>query len=278
MKKFAENFILKRGNNIFIGIVVWIIIFLLAKFLVYDGSFERNSSMGNIVYYLFLFGSGALVWSSKVTVPPRLKRHLIDVFGASTEIWLPEGWYLSFFLFKLDDQNETITKERDKIEVGPFPFTDKKGKKLIGFVTGIYEVGSTPAEMESFKLMKQDEIQRDLKTYLERSFLRKFQPKDFDEIRGNEKLILPHSELSAYGVNFVHVDPVVISGNMDQDDFNYQFGRLKIIKLNDFRNQTGRSSLTPDELRKIDDEILVELNRVKKIITDSPLLGRYDIT
>lgn len=278
MKKFAENFILKRGNNIFIGIVVWIIIFLLSKFLVYDGSFERNSFMGNIVYFVFLFGSGALVWSSKATVPPRLKRHLIDVFGVSTEIWLPEGWYLTFFLFRLDDQNETITKERDKFEVGPIPFNDITGKKLLGFVNVIYQVGETEEEMRDFKLMKQDEIQKDLQTYTQRRFIRTFAPLNYEtEIRGKEHTIFIAEDLKIYGVNFKYVETMVVSGNMDQDDFNSQFGRLKTIKLRDFKTQTGRDNLTPEELRKIDDQILLELNRIKKIITDSPLLGRYDV-
>lgn len=276
MKNFAENWIANKDNNKFLGVVVWVIISLLSILLIYNNLPIESILIRKMLLILFLIGPLMLVWSSRLTVDPRIEEHLVDIWGESTEVYLTEGWYLTFFLFKFDE-GETKDLEREKIRVGPVEFTDVDDKLVVGFVTAIWYPGDTEQEKKAFKNMKESEIVTNLQEYLIHSLTHTFSNKKFRDVKGQEHVHFKASELQFSGVRFSEVNPMLLSGNPTQDDFNAQFARLKGIKIKEFKDLTGRNTLLPKELKEIDDQILLELNRIRKIITDSPVLGRYDI-
>lgn len=267
MKKFFKLIIQVKSINYLTAVILTVLIFITLNSIFQNiDSVERSQGWFKTIIYLACLASAcAIVWITKVDVPQRTSIPLLDFSGAETDLEISSGVRFLFYIFSLDS-HESIGKERDKIEVGPIEFNDVNGKKLRGFVTAIWEAGKTPELRQNFILMKADKLEPDLKSYLERTFIRTFTKKDyFTDIRGKEDMHLQPQEVKIYGVNFVEIDPVVTSGNLEQDDYEYRYDTLTEKKKKKFPQG---HHFTNEELSKIHQEVSTTLGRAKLVINE----------
>ncbi len=271
MKWFAKNFILNPNGNYLLAVGLFVGLFLFLKFLYPTENF--------FLYAFYVVLSFLLVWKSKFTVPPRKRQHLIDFVGEETNVWIQSTTRFHFYLFRLDDKLETHDLERDKIEVPAFEFNDVRKKKCVGALTAIWKIGDSDEAKENFKLMKTESMKEDLITYLKRSAIRQFSQKTLEEIQKDAHIFLnTDPEVKMYGVVFSHIDPVVLSGNMTQDDLNaFEQELFERFKLEyGYAANTPNNDIPKAQLDKIHDRIEVQTKLAKKIIGNAKPLVRYD--
>lgn len=257
-----------KALNYPIAGIVWILSFILLFY------FCQHVGLNGNFWFISCVVVGAIIAFGDRKNIPMMKRRKLMLLGTETEEWLETGNYFLFWIWSTSLE-ETQTHERDKIIVEPFVFNDCTGKKLLGSINAIWVVGDSAQDKENFKFMDAKTMEEDLKSYLKAKFISVFSTKKYEEgIRGQEHLHFKADDLKVYGVIFKELHSLVLSGNPDQDDVNAQSNRLLEQKMALYG---PNYKFSHDELKEINKEIMVQLGKAKQIITNSALLGRYDV-
>lgn len=261
---FQKSFLTDKTANYCISIIVAFLLFIILHFFVF-----KSLSDSRFVFFLELGFSIIFVGSSKLETETRKKRPILGWDKSDTGFWLNSGLIFGLHLYSLDT-HEVISIERDKVEIGPLEFNDVNGKKLKGWLTVIWEVGDTEEYKKNYKLLKQETFEEDVKTLLQRVFLRSCTQKAYPAIKAEEHLLIKESDLKVYGIKISHADPLVLSANMDQDDLNNY-----AVELTQ-KYKEMYPTLKDSEIAQMVD---VRLKLVKKVILNSnaPTVNRFDI-
>lgn len=267
----------KSYNYPFAGIV-WIVFFLLFYFLCsyvgLDGKLWTISS----------FISGAIVAFGDRTMVPLLNRGLLTFNGEEAKdsdgksVWLDSGMYFTFWIFKVSLKESHSTEENDVI-VPVFDCQDRTGKGLKADANGGYEIPDNLRD--NYKMQNEHTIKSDLSSLIRQTTMRICGSEEYlNGLLGKDIGLMIRNDYSfqcetgRYGVSFHKMHVTVVSANLSQDDFNAQFDRLV---------EREKAAYGPNyhfshkELQDIKDDVKVRLNRSKQIISNSPMVGRFDV-
>lgn len=235
----------------------------------------QNYTWKKITLLLILVGSGLFVWeSSKFTVPPMGSVQLLFL-GEQTGIWLEEGDYFIWFhelgLIKLQ-LDEAQSHEINDIYVDTFETRDINGKMIKCKIDGDWVI----ADHDRYKLIKATDIKRNLTSGLEKAVTTFTGSKEFeadllgknhgDDINDNT---FRNRMRSRFGIEFENIDCIIISGDLVQDNLNNYRD-----KLTD-KYKTKHPTMSDKEISEL---VEVQLKLAKKVISNSPLVNRYDVT
>ncbi|NVN97521.1 hypothetical protein HXX01_04845 [Candidatus Nomurabacteria bacterium] len=265
----------KSFNYPFAG-SVFLVIFLL--------SFWLGSMVGihNKLFTILCFLSGIIIAFGHTTRVPILKKGLLLFNGEEVRIskdksvWLSPGMYFTFFLFSISLKELQDMEERDVI-VPPFRCQDSNFKNLAAEANGDWEI----VEHDKFKKQKEKKMKSNLSSLIKRSIIRICGGLEYgrDILTGNvSKLVLADpifkEECERYGISFYNLIIEVISANLEQDDLNAYMDQLDKKAR---KNYPLGHPFTHEENQDIQANLQVQLKIARRIITNSAIVGRYDI-
>jgi hypothetical protein len=271
-----ERYISNKFNNYCVTVVVAVVVFLIMEIIYHlTGTYDAQSIFWKRFTLLaMLVGSGYLVYEVSYYRVLPMQRVQVLFLGEQTGIWLEEGIYFIWFhglgIFGLQE-DEAHSHEKNDVYVPPFETRDQKGKKVVCHIDADWEI----IDSDIYKLIKADDMPRNLNSALTKEANNHIGSREFvkdllghnhgDDINNATFKARMHSR---FGINFSHIDCIVMSGDLAQDN------------LNNYRNElTAKFKRTHKTLgdKEIAELVEVQLKLVKKIISNAPLINRNDV-
>lgn len=272
--KITEIISNKTINYPFAGIV-WIICSLLLHWLcIYVG-------LDNKFWLTLSFITGAIFAFGDRTHVPILSRGLVtfndeEVKDGDDSLWLDPGMYFTFFLFKINNKEAQKTERRDVV-IAPFECQDKNRFGLTAEANGDWII----IQNDTFKKQDESKMESNLLSLVRRSIIRVFATLDFDnEIKGKELGSIVEKdptfvkECKKYGIEFHNLIVDCVPSDLKQENLN-AYAR-KLFNEEKAKYPAGHP-FTHKEIQDINETVQVQIGKAKKIISNSPLMGRFDI-
>lgn len=271
-----ENFIFKDKGNNYLFTVASIIILYFVILLTINLGLKWNHSFWKLVSFLV---SIILITTRNQTIPIMTKKKVLFM-GEETGLWIGPGfWFIPFFLSTAESEIQKI--EKKDVVVPVFQCQDKKGKVLNVEANGDWKIGETPEEEDKYKNQDAEAMPGNLRNLIKRTAIRVCGKLVYkDEIMGEnvgEKVLIDEiftRECRKYGIEFHNLLIEAVAANLEQENLNSYHDEL----LEKEKSQYPQGHIfTHEELQDIEDRIQVKLKVARKIITNSALLGRYDV-
>lgn len=269
------NIIANKSINYPFAGIVWILVSFIFWFLFLYVGFEGR-------FFLILsFIGGAVIAFGHRTRVPILSRGLLlfngeEVTSNGNSVWLEPGMYFTFFIFSVSEEEAQHTEKRDVV-VTPFVCQDKNGKNLYVEANGDYEI----VDNDNFKVHVEENMLSNLQSLIKRSIIRVFARLDFfEDIQGKDVCAVIQEdpvykrECKKYGIHFHNLIADAISKDLEQENSNYYYNKLYQEEVNKY---PPNHQFTHDEIKDINETVQVRIGKAKKIVTNSPLLGRFDV-
>lgn len=268
-----------KSINYPLAAVVWIvasmIFYILFRYVNLDGKF----------WILLSFVSGTIIAFADKDKVEILTVGLLQFNGEEVKdengnsVYLDPGWYFTFFFFSINKKESQKMEKRDVI-VSALNCQDKGGLVLTAEANGDWVIAADGHD--KFKEQDESKMESNLSSLVRRSIIRVFATLDFEtEIKGKDlgDKIQNHDpvfkkECNKYGINFYNLIVDAIPFNLGQENLNSY--SKKLFEQEKAKYPAGYK-FTHQEIRDIEETIQVKLGQSKKIITSSPLLGRYDV-
>lgn len=257
--------------------LLWIVISLFLYILCYwvglTGKF----------WVILSFFSGAIIAFGDRSRVPILTAGLLLFNGEEVKdekgdsIYLDPGMYFTFFIFSFSEKESQKMEKRDVV-IPAFNCQDKRRLGLTAEANGDWLI----VDHDKFKDQDESKMESNLSSLVRRSIIRVFATLDFEtEIKGKDlgDKIQNHDpvfkrESEKYGIIFHNLIVDAIPSDMKQENLNSYSKKL-------FEEEKAKypvdHKFTHQEIRDIEETIQVKLGQAKKIITNSALLGRYDV-
>lgn len=263
----------KNINQPFV-IVVWIIVFSLLCFLL-----GLNHWINKLSVIIALAISGMVAFGDKANVEILTRTQLLFL-GQETGVWLQPGPYYLFWIFTLA-VSETIKDERKDTVVTSVKCQDQNGMVLLAEFNGDWAIIDTDVARRKYELQDAGLMKTNLESLARRTLIRVIGTLEYkthilgqdlgDKVKND--LIFKRECEHTYGIVYTNAIADAISANMDQEAINAYYRALMIEERAKYPNN---HQFTHAELQDIEANIQVKLNKAKKIITNSPLLGRFE--
>jgi hypothetical protein len=259
--------------------VVWIVVsmifYILFRYVNLDGKF----------WILLSFLSGAIIAFADRDKVAILTVGLLQFNGEEVKdengnsVYLDPGWYFTFFFFSINKKESQKMEKRDVV-IPAFNCQDKSRLGLTAEANGDWVIADDGHD--KFKEQDESKMESNLSSLVRRSIIRVFATLDFEtEIKGKDlgDKIQNHDpvferECSKYGIIFHNLIVDAIPSDMRQENLNSYSKRL-------FEEEKAKYPVgykfTHQELRDIEETIQIKLGQARKIISNSPLLGRFDV-
>lgn len=261
------------------AVLVWVLVSLIFIWLCYLVDFSGK------FWKIISIIAGAVVAFGDTTRVPILSAGLLlfngeEVKSGKNSVWLSPGMYFTFYLFKVSQKEAQVMEKRDVI-IHSFDCQSKDGKVITAEANGDWFISNNPEAEDIFKLQDESKMEGNLQMLIKRTTLRVCGGLDYyKEILGENigenvlKDDIFKRECKRYGIEFHNLLIQVLAKDLNQENINTYSDELR----KKFKKEFPKNhKFTSEELEKIDEKIQVQLKLAKKIITDSPLLGRYDI-
>ncbi len=284
MKKLAKEIVFHKWSNYLTAVLISFLLFIILYFVLY-GRIQSKIETTHIVDLVAFFGLLAVsigaVYGSKLISPPRRKRHLIDIFGEETEVWITGTTRFGFYLFHFDIGSQTISVEEDEIIVTTI-CADRKGKLIEMRLSGVWRVGKHNWQMTNFKKLDENRQENEVifSNMLDRANVRLGGRKEFwSQIHGKDlhKSILNDpifvEDKNDYGIEFPSLSLTVKSADQATDNFNAQYDRELAKYMSKY--PIGYK-FTHKELKEASDLIFAKLGRAKMLIVRGGAIVRTD--
>lgn len=264
----------KAINYPFAGIV-WILVSLIFWFLFLSVGFDGK------FFVVLSFMGGAVIAFGHTTRVPILSRALLlfngeEVKSGNDSVWLEPGMYFTFFIFSVSEAEAQHTEKRDVV-ITPFVCQDKKGKNLLVEANGDFEI----VDNDNFKIHKEENMLTNLQSLIKRSIVRVFARLDFfTEIKGKDVCAVIQQdpvyirECKKYGIHFHNLIADAIPKDLEQENSNYYYDELYQEEV---KKYPPNHQFTHEEIKDINETVQIRIGKARKIVTNSPLLGRFDI-
>lgn len=275
MKKTINESIASQAN-ILIAVFVWIAGFLLLYIgMRLNGLDNKLMIMGALlVSAIFAFGD-----YDRVAI---LKNKMLLFRGTETGERADPGFYFTFWFWSLDTKEEQTIENLDVV-IPAFQCQDKTGKSLTCEGNGDWHVDDST---ENFKLHNASKMEGNLTSLVKRTIKRVLGSLPYrtttgvGQIQGEElgsKISgdpIFQAECTKYGVQFHNLIVDAIASDLAQENINSYYDELYEKELKKY--PVGHT-LTHQQQEEIEARIQIKVNRAKKIISNAPLLGRFDV-
>lgn len=286
MKKLAQGMIHDKWMNYLTAVVVAFLLFLLLYLGIYGnllGSKINTTHVSDLfAFWVSLIIGVQVVFMSKLTAPPRISKHLIDIMGEETDVWITGTTRFCFYLFHFDSGSQTVSTEEDEIIV-EVPCADAKGKLLSTRISGVWVAGDTDIERQNFKRLKDQNEKNEVLfgNVLDRAAVRFTGSKDFwNQIHGKRDLHIEimndptfKQDCMDYGIRFPSLSLMIKSGDQATDNFNAQY-ESELIKLQG--KYPTNHKFTHEEIKEMSDLIFIKLGRAKQLVVRGGAIVRAD--
>lgn len=259
------------------AVLVWVISFLILRFFINLAGFPDSDNktytiIELIVSALFAFGDNSTI--------PILTRKKLLFLGQETGVWLDPGFYFLFWIFSLAE-GETQKDERKDTIVEGVKCQDKNGKVMIADANGDWAIGNDEESRQKYLLQPEDKMKTNLESLVKRTLVmvlggRVYKTHILGQDLGSEILKNPKfiEECGRYGIVYTNMIAVAIAFNMDQEAINSY--HEEVLAAQKAKYPTGHK-FTHKELQEIEENVQVIIGKARRIITNSALLGRYDV-
>ena len=264
-----------KGNN-YLFAAVSIIILYFVILLTFNWGFKWYHPFWRFISFV---ASIILVATRNQTIPIMTKKKVL-LAGEETDIWIGPGfWFIPLFFSTAESEVQKV--EKKDIVVPIFQCQDKKGKVLNVDANGDWKITETPEAEDRYKNQDAEAMPDNLRFLIKRTAERVCAKMIYkDEILGEnvgEKVLedtIFIRECNKYGIAFTNLLITAIAANLDQENLNAYHDELLEKEKSEY--PVGHI-FTHQELQDIEDRIQVKLKVARKIITNSALLGRYDV-
>lgn len=257
--------------------IVWVslsyLLFRFCSYVEWTGDF----------WIIISFIAGAIIAFGDRTYVPILSRGLLIFNGEEVKkkngssVWLSPGMYFTFFIFSTSIKEAQKMERRDVI-ILPFNCQDTGRFGLTAEANGDWKI----TDHDAFKEQDESKMESNLVSLVRRSIIRVCATLDFDnDIKGQDlgdKIIRDTvfiRECRKYGITFHNLIADAIPSDLTQENLNAY--AKKIFNEEKAKYPVGYV-LSHKEIEEIEDRVQVRLKIAKKIITNSALLGRYDVS
>ncbi len=195
---------------------------------------------------------------------------------AGESVWVKPGMYFTFWIFTLAPGEVQDMEIQDCI-VPPFN-CQCKDKGITIEANGDWKI----VDHDKFKKQKADKMEDNLISLIRRTLIRVCGPRLYTtQILGTNlgDLVIAETnfkkQCAMYGVEFENMIADAFPSDLKQENLNSYSDEL-------FKTEKAKygvnHNLTRDEIKEINEIIQVKLGQAKKIITNSPVINRNDIT
>lgn len=259
------------------AVLVWVIAFLFFYFLCWG--VDLTGRFWSFVCLIV----GALVAFGDTNRVPILSESLLLVNGQEVKdeygnsVWVSPGFYFTFWIFSFAEGEHQDMEVRDVIV--PAFSCQCLNKGITVEANGDWEISEH--RHDNFKKQKADKMEANLISLIKRTLIR------ICGIRNYEKEILNNNlgdavltdpffqrECQKYGIEFENMIVDVVPSDLKQEQLN-SYAR-ELFKEEKKKYPVGYT-LTKEDIKEINEAIQVRLGQAKKVITNSPVVGRFDI-
>ncbi len=277
MKKSIDKVIASEAN-LLIAVLLFIAIFFVFLLALKADNWNHNKFflLANIIV-------SAITAFGDYDSVDILSTRLLLFRGTETGIRAKPGFYFTFWFWRLSVA-EGQSKEKFDLEIPSFRCQDKKSKVLKSGGSGRWKIRE---DSEQYKLQDAKTIPLTLVILVQKTAMRltatllyRSDDSDKPQIMGEdlgEKILIDDiftSECEKLGIEFTSLILDAIAENLEQENINSYTEELIAIEKSRYREP---ENLTHEQLEDIRSSVQVQIGRARKIITDSPILGRYDI-
>ena len=274
MEKLISDKSINYPFAVFVWVVTSLVFYFLCQFVDLDGKF----------WTILSFISGAIIAFGDRTQIPILTTGLL-LFNKTEEVknkdgnsvWLEPGMYFTFFIFSTS-KKEHQKKEKQDVIVEPFVCATKSINILVE-ANGDWKISDDGHD--KFKEQDESKMESNLESLVRRTLIRVCSALDFhSEIKGkdlgnqirHDPIFL--RECNKYGIEFYNLIVDAIPSDLATENLNAYSKQL--FNEEKLKYPAGYV-FSHKEIEEIEQRIQVRLKTAKKIITNSPLLGRYDV-
>lgn len=256
--------------------IMWILLsLLLVAFCSYVGLHSK-------FWIIVSFISGVIIIFGDRTYVPILSSGLLIFNGEEVKringdsVWLDPGMYFTFWIFTVSEKEAQKMEKRDVI-IPSFNCQDINRLGLTAEANGDWKI----IDHDKFKEQDEAKMESNLVSLVRRSVIRVCATLDFDtKIKGKDlgEVIMIDTvfqkECGKYGVSFHNLIADAIPADLKQENLNSYYKKLYQEEVEKYPKD---HKFTHDEIKDINETVQVKLGQAKKIVTNSPLLGRYDV-
>lgn len=263
-------------QNILVAVIIWIVAFVLLWILLLFAEWDNRFMIA-----LALIASAIIAFGDSDSVEI-LKLKLLLFRGQETGKKVLSGFYFTFWIYTLDKTEEQTTEKMDVV-IAEFNCQDKTGKNLKVKGNGDYRITNE----DKFKLNDTKTMKENLASLVERTAIKVLGKLPYRAKNTGEEQIVGEDlaskiiqdivfkrECRRYGIRFSNLIIAAIAADLTQENINSYYNELYEKELVKYE---GREKPNHKEMQEIEERIQVKMKLARKIITNSPLLGRYDI-
>lgn len=263
-----------QNTNYPFAVVVWILTFSFFYFLCWVVDLTGE------YYALGCFIVGALVAFGDTDRVPIMTEKLLLLNGTEVKdengesVWVGPGLYFTFWLFSFAKGEHQDMEIRDVIT--PAFNCQSKNKGILIEANGDWKI----VNHDRFKIQKEDRVEPNLISLIKRTLIRICGIRNYEtQILGNNlgEAVMSDTfflrECARYGVEFENMIVDVIPSDLKQENLN---SYARELLAEEKANYPVGHAFTKDEIKEMNEAVQVKLGQAKKIISNSPLVGRFD--
>lgn len=269
-----------KGSN-YLFAVVSIIVYYFIFLALFNLGLNWTSSFWKLISLII---SIAIVVSRQESIEIMTRKKLLFL-GEELPLWIGPGlWFMPLFFSTAEDETQKV--EKKDVIVEAFKCQDNKGKVLVAEANGDWNIDNKIFDdgtnsMDRYKNQDASKMESNLVNLIKRTILRitaRFSYKN--ELLGENlgEFVLVDQifvrECEKYGILFHNLLVEVIADNLKQENINSYYDELYEKEI---RKYPVGHIFTNEELSMIEERIQVKMELARKIITNSAILGRYDV-